>query len=428
MRIERFPVLADDDQDLLDRLAVGLGDREARVLAYLLLGGDRADFGEDPATLLSVRVGTGLGRAAAKRALRALVAADLVCETTADTGGQGRPPTAWTVEADRDTVCERVDTAHARALLDRAEAFAATRDDPAQDHEGVVASDRDRTVQVSLNWQPNGLHAPLFAARAAGTYADRDLTVTLEPRTGSGAALRDVASGQAPIGIVGSTTLLRGRSRDAPVVPLALLYQRALAVLYTTREAFGEPFERAEQLRGRRIGMPVGSEIGLLARLFLEQAGVAADVTVVNVEGEERTALLTGRVDVVTGSLSDPARIGAGGTTVDTIRIAERFPIYGPALVARRETLATHRSLLVDFLAGTVAGAGRARADPAAAAEAVAAVGDESATRARRTFEDAVETGWTSEAVAEHGWGWHRIEDWERLRDVLRQVGLLDDR
>nr|WP_282594400.1 ABC transporter substrate-binding protein [Halorientalis brevis] len=265
----------------------------------------------------------------------------------------------------------------------------------------------------------------MYAAREAGAYSERNLSVTFAPRTGSGAALRDVVAGDSLLGIVGSTTLLRAVADEQPVVPLALLYQRALAVLYTTRAAFGEPFERVAQLRGRRLGMPVDSEIGLLGRFYLRQAGVADDVTVIDLQGEERTALLADTVDAVTGSLSDPARVRTGDATVDTIRLGDRFPIYGPAVVAREEALAAARSVLADFLAGTMVGVARARADPAVAASAVD--GDESAARARQTFEDAIETGWTSDAVAAHGWGWHQAEDWERLRGVLAQVDLLTE-
>lgn len=424
MRIKRFPVLTADDRDLVRRLGVGLGEQEARVLGYLLLREDTAEYGEEPATLLSVRVGTDLPRSAAKTALSSLADAGLVTETTAETDGQGRPPTAWRVDDDPATLCREVYTIHARALLDRAAEFTTAWNDGAGECNGLDTSETGRTMSVSLNWHPNGLHAPLYAAQERDAYGDRDLSVTFEPRTGSGAALRDVVTGDSLLGVVGSTTLLRAVADGTPVVPLALLYQRALAVLYTTREAFGEPFERVSQLRDRRIGMPVGSEISLLGRFYLRQAGVADDVTVVDLQGEERTALLADQVDVVTGSLSDPARVRTPGTTVDIIRLAERFPIYGPALVACRETLTSNRSLLVDFLAGTMVGVARAQADPAVAATAIE--GDDSAARARRTFEQAIDTGWTNDAVEAHGWGWHQTDDWERLRAVLDQVDLLD--
>ena len=438
MRPEQYPVLTDEDEPLVTRLSVGLGDRQARVLAYLLARSAADAFADPPATLLSVRVGTDLGRSVAKEALAALTAAGLVAETTVPREGQGRPPTAWTPVADREETTERVFSTHATALLEQAAAVAG---DAAQgtDDGRRDADERDvgtenapeagtvdgKPVTVSLNWRPNGLQAPLLAARANDAYADRGLDVSFAAETGSDAALATVREGEALAGLVGATTLVTARHEGATLVPLALLYQRALAMLYTTRETFGEPFERAAQLRGRTVGMPVGSEIGRLGRLFLEQAGVADDVTIVDVAGEEQGALLAGDVDAVTGSLADPQRLREDGATVDAVHVAERFPIYGPALVARRPALTARRDALRALLAGTMAGVARTRVDPAVARTAVAEAGGPPAERARRSFEAARSVGGGAEPVADHGWGWHRPADWERLRTVLDQVGLL---
>lgn len=429
MKPEQYPVLTEEDEPLVTRLSVGLGDRQARVLAYLLARAGAEEFDDPPATLLSVRVGTGLGRSVARDALSSLTAAGLVTETTVPRDGQGRPPTAWTPVADRDGAIDRVFATHAADLLDQAAAVAADLDADVADAEDATGDDGtpdEESVTVSLNWRPNGLQAPLHSARAVGAYAERGLDVSFTAETGSDAALAAVTSGEALAGLVGSTTLVTARRDGVAVVPLALLYQRALAMLYTTRDAFGDPFERAAQLRGRTVGMPVGSEIGLLGRLYLEQAGVADDVTIVDVAGEERGALVSGDVDAVTGSLADPQRLREEGATVDAVHVAEQFPLYGPALVTRRAALTTRRDALAALLAGTMAGVARTRVDPAFAGTVVADAGGPPADRARRSFEAARSVAGDTETVAAHGWGWHRPADWDRLATVLDQVGLLE--
>ncbi|MFB6165700.1 MAG: ABC transporter substrate-binding protein [Haloarculaceae archaeon] len=442
MEIERFPVLAADDEPLVERLAVGLGTAPARVLAYLLARRERDDVDDGPVSLLSVRVGTGLNRSAAREALDALADADLVAQTTLETEGPGRPPTGWALPAAPETVERRVSDRQAEALLDRADAFADWRGDAVEPPDEPADDGATDALALRLNWRPNGLQAPVFAALAADAYAERGLDVSVGHRRGSEKALSAVVDGPADVALVGAATLLRAGDDGAPVVPLALLYQRAAAVIYTTRAAFDGRLERAEQLRGRRVGTPVTSEIGLLGRLFLAQAGVADETTVVDVSGEEQAALRSGRVDAVTGSLSDPEHLRERGATVDAIPVAERFPIYGPAFVARRSTLAADRPAMSAFLAATMAGLADARADPRAAAAAVARAGDrrepadgasgeerpasraggDSRRRARRTFADAVETVGRSEAVDAHGWGWHDPDDWERLATVLDRV------
>lgn len=428
MNVKRFPVLAADDRDVVEEFAVGLGENRARVLSYLYLRRVSKEFGDGPARLLSVRIGADLNRNAAKTALRQLEETGLVDRTTLPADEQGRPPRAWGVIGDRETLRDRTYRKHATTLLDHAEEVADQfeRDvvDGSFDRPPQTPDDTDRTV-VSLNWYPNGLQVPLFAAQEANEYAERGQTVSFVHRMGSDQALADVATGDATVGVVGAVTLLRAIAEETPVLPIALFYQRAPAVLYTTRARFGEPFERASQLRGRRVGMPVNSEIGLLGRLFLEQAGIASDVTVVDVQGEEVEAIRAGRVDAVTGSFTDPDRLRDDGETVDTVPVVDRFPIYGPALVVRRDTLEARRDVLRDALTGTMAGLAVAKRDPGDAVATIASTGRDSIAHTRRAFEEVSDRFGSSEAVQTHGWGWQRFDAWQRLVDVLGQVDLL---
>ncbi|MEM4781697.1 MAG: ABC transporter substrate-binding protein, partial [Halalkalicoccus sp.] len=226
------------------------------------------------------------------------------------------------------------------------------------------------------------------------------------------------------VGLVGAATVLRARAAGEPVVPVAVAYRRAPAVLYTVRETFGEPLAGVDQLRGRRVGMPARSETGTLGRLFLNQVALDGAVRIVDTGGEERDALLSGAVDVVTGSFSDPRDLERRGMIVDALTIADRFPIYGPTLVVREGTLVERGAALERFLAAATAGWARARHDPTAAAERVADRSDEPADRLAAAFETASrEFG----GAREDGWGHQDEATWDRLRTALEQGALLTD-
>lgn len=425
MEVREFPVLTDDDRPLEDRLAVGLGDDPARVLAYLLLRAERAEFDDEPASSLAIQVGTELNRSTARDALNRLADRDLVVETTIRDETGGRPPKAWRVPRGIDESVGRVYDRHATALLDRATEFA-DEDPDAGDPSAVAADPENAPLAVALNWRPNGLHAPFFAADADGAYDERDLSVTFEPNRGSRAAIDAVVDGDADVGVAGAATLLRARAAGDPVVPVASLYQHAMTAIYALDDAFDEPFERAAQLRGRRVGTPVESEVGLLSRLFLSQAGVLDDVEVVDLDGEEREALVSGEVDAVTGSFADPRRLAADGTPVESIAVADRFPIPGPAIVATERVLSESRPELAAFLAATAAGWASAARDRDRAAELVAERSERPAAEERRTFAEAVEEFGASETVRKRGWGWRRADAWRRLETVLERVELRD--
>jgi ABC-type nitrate/sulfonate/bicarbonate transport system substrate-binding protein len=478
MHTREFPVLDEADEPLVDRLAAGLGDDAARVLAYLLARERFADAGDpEPTTRLAVRIGTDLNRETVATALNRLTDRDLLATTTLRTSARGRPPNAWRPVAPESETTDRVYATHGDRLAAQAAAVAAAigagseserevgsgtesagRSNgitDARNADGNGGSDGDdengvsESLRLGLNWEPNGLHAPFFAARAAGQYDRGDLSVEIGANRGSGAAISGVVDGESDVALAGAATVVRARREGTPVVPLALCFQRAMTTLYTTRAAFGGPFERVHQLRGKRVGTSSRSETGLLGRLFLAQAGVLDEVTVVDIAGEERAALREDLADVVTGSFADPRRLEREGETVDALTVADQFPMYGPALVTTETTLRTRRSALEAFLAGTTAGWTEAVSNPTEAVRAIDGRGgtgryaslddagrdgssdSEGKThsggldRERRTFERAVREFGASARVENHGWGWHDRGGWQRLETALGQVDLV---
>jgi ABC-type nitrate/sulfonate/bicarbonate transport system substrate-binding protein/predicted transcriptional regulator len=418
MHEREFRVLDGDDAPIVDRLAAAVGRDAARILAYLLLRAEREDA---PATNLHIQVGTQLNRTAVSDAVGELESADLVERTSLADAGRGRPPTAWRPVDDLESTARRAYDRHAEALIEHAgdcHGRAACPD------EGVAGSAEGFTV--ALNWAPNGLHAPLYAAMSADWYDEFDVDVRVAHHDGSRRAVERVGSGAADVGLAGAATVVRARMAGEPIVPVAVLYQRSMTVLYTVREVFGEPLRSVEQLRGRRVGMPPRSETRVLGQLLLSRT-VEDDVRIVDTNGEERDALLRGEADVVTGSVTDPERFERRDMTADALLVTDHFPVYGPTVVARGDVLTDRTATLRAFLAGTTAGWTAARSDPTAAAERIAEADDCSPASVRRTFERAAEEFGESDAVRDRGWGWQRDRTWDRLRTALQQRELLGE-
>jgi ABC-type nitrate/sulfonate/bicarbonate transport system substrate-binding protein len=424
MRTREFWVLSEDDRPVIDRLAAGLGETPARVLAYLLLRREHEGVSDAPASQLAVRVGTGLNRKAVTDALARLEERSLVSVTTVQNGGSGRPPKAWYAPDGLETAVDHVYEQHAKALLERAAIVGGRESDGTE-----PTGDPDGPVEVGLNWRPNGLHVPFYVAKGLDgrTAGSTGVPIALEHYRGSRQALEGLLAGEVDVGVAGAATIVRARDDDEPIVPVAVLYQRAMTALYTTRETFGEPLTSVDQLRGRRIGTPKGSETDVLCRLFVSQTAIAETIRFVDTSGEEREALLSGEVDVVTGSFSDPRRLESEGATVDSVLVADHFPIYGPTLVVREGTLFDRSAPLERFLAAMVRGWIDAQRRGDDAVRAIADEAGESPEEVRETFEVAVEEFGTTDAVRDHGWGWQRPETWDRIEAALRQGGLLGE-
>lgn len=417
MHPRTFWVLDDDDRDVVDDLAVGLGRTAARVLAYLLRRAERED---EPATAVQMQIGTELSRSPISDAVSRLEEDGLIDRSTLPDDTQGRPPSAWRPSGDLAESRRRAYEQHARALLDRAEALFVDRP---SDSEPETGSETDLTV--ALNWRPNGLHVPIYAASEAAWYDEYGADVDIEHHEGSSRAVDRVRQAEADVAVAGAATVLRARAAGVPLVPIAVLYQRAMTVLYTAREAFGEELRSVSQLQGRRIGMVPRSETGVLGRLFISQTALEDDIEIVETTGEERAALSTGRADVVTGSMTDPRQLERRGKTVDALQVTDHFPIYGPTIAVHERLLRTRRSALAAFLAGTAGGWADAKSDPGPAVDRIAAIGDDEPDDVRATFERAVDDFGDSEATRERGWGWQRERTWDRLRTALDQGELL---
>lgn len=426
-------VLDDDDRALVERLAAGLGRDAARVLAYLLLRRDHDRIERSRATSMAIRIGTDLNGKAVDDAVSRLETRDLIERATVESSGGGRPPNAWRPVRGRRETVDRVYRTHSNALLEQAAAVADVAREPTGEPGSFdgpgdeSASEGDREVDVALNWRPNALHLPLYAAVGEGAYERRGLDVTLANHRGSHRALEAVLDGDADVGLVGAGSVVRALAADRPVAPLAVLHQRTATVLYALRDRFGEPFESVDQLRGRRILTTTGSETCLLARLFLSQADLLREVELVDADGEERDGLIAGDADVATGSFADPLELEADGRTVDVLSIGGHFPIYGLTLVGPADLFDRGDGPWRRFLAGTAAGWATARTDPGPAAAEVAAETGESASDVSERFARAAESFGTDDAVRDEGWGWHAPATWDRLAAALDQGDLLGE-
>ncbi|EMA59757.1 ABC transporter substrate-binding protein [Halorubrum lipolyticum] len=426
-------VLDDDDRVLVERLAAGLGRDAARVLAYLLLRRDHERIDRSRATSMAIRIGTGLNGKAVDDAVSKLEARDLIERAVVESSGGGRPPNAWRPARDHRETLDRVYHTHSIALLERAAAVADADREPAAGAEPLnepgdeSAPERRAEVVVALNWRPNALHLPLYAAVDEGAYERRGLDVSVTNHRGSHQALEAVLDGSADVGLVGAGSVVRALAADRPVVPLAVLHQRTATVLYAIRDRFGEPFESVNQLRGRRILTTTGSETCLLARLFLSQTDLLSEVELVDADGEERDALIAGDADVATGSFADPLELETDGRTVDVLSIGDHFPIYGLTLVGSAAAFERGGEPWRRFLAGTASGWATARTDPVSGAAAVAAETDEPAGAVSERFARAVESFGARDVVRDEGWGWHGPARWDRMEAALEQGDLLGE-
>lgn len=153
-------------------------------------------------------------------------------------------------------------------------------------------------LTLVLDWYINPDHAPIMVAQQTGAFAAEGLEVSIIPPSDPALPPRLVAAKQADLAITYQPQLHFFADQGLPLMRVGTLINTPLNTLITLDRSMKNP----GALKGKRIGYSVsGIEQATLATM-LSHEGVKADqVTLINVNFQLTSALLTGKVDAVIG-------------------------------------------------------------------------------------------------------------------------------
>lgn len=241
-----------------------------------------------------------------------------------------------------------------------------------------------RPVELALDFTPNPVHAPVFAA--ARTGADREEGIRLrirEPGEGPN-ALKLVASGRALLGLLDIHDLAIAREQGIDVVAVAALVQRPLAALLADPSV-----RRPRDLEGRTVGVSgLPSDPAFVRAIVEEDGGEYERIEQVTIGFKAVSALLARRVAAV------PAFWNAEGVALEQRgRDIRQFRVedYGAppypevVVIASRRALRERREDVRAAVRAIAAGVDAVADDPDAAVRELAAVAaaDEELVRAQ---------------------------------------------
>jgi NitT/TauT family transport system substrate-binding protein/sulfonate transport system substrate-binding protein len=147
------------------------------------------------------------------------------------------------------------------------------------------------------------LHAPIFVAVEQGLFDKYGLDVEVVMFQTGVEMINGLLAGGHDVNTMGSIPFLSGVSNGFPLVLIGQLHGNALATSYADNVgiASNSSISSVADLRGKRIGLPMGSGAEGYTLGVLAAAGMsAADVQLVNVGPSELpTALLNSDVDAI---------------------------------------------------------------------------------------------------------------------------------
>lgn len=148
-------------------------------------------------------------------------------------------------------------------------------------------------VDLALDFTPNAVHAPIFAARRTGADRARGVDLRIH-RPGAGPdALKLVASGRLDVGVLDIHDLAIARSRGVDVVAIGALIRRPLAALVARRVV-----RRPRDLAGRTVGVSgLPSDPAFLRAIVEDDGGDFGAVERVTIGFNSVGSLISGRID-----------------------------------------------------------------------------------------------------------------------------------
>jgi NitT/TauT family transport system substrate-binding protein len=291
------------------------------------------------------------------------------------------------------------------------------------------ASQNDGGPSLLLNWKPNGLHVPYYAARAQGYYEEEGVSLAgIESGQGSDFAAKQVGLGNAPLAVTSADQVLNVNSRGLSPRSVGVVMQRSPVVVFTTRETFGEELESVDQLAGKTVGTGPGM-VRTLTEALLERGGVRSDVTMTDTGYDTVQQLLAGEIDAAGGVFGDAVVARDRGREVSSISVARAIPSYGHVLATNEEYAAENAETVRGFLRATARGAAWATRNPGAATDALVEANPSlTETRAvqREKWAVMAREYVLSATVRERGWGWSKEEPWQTMKDTLQSADILD--
>jgi NitT/TauT family transport system substrate-binding protein/putative hydroxymethylpyrimidine transport system substrate-binding protein len=208
-----------------------------------------------------------------------------------------------------------------------------------------------------LDFVPNGVHAGIYRALAAGYYRRQGIDLHIVQPTSTADTLRLIQAGRAQFGIADGidvgTQIAAGRDAEG----IMALLERPAGGLIALRSA---GLRSPKQLEGGTVGITgVPSDSAVLRTVVSDAGGNPDDVHVVTIGFNGAQALAAGKLDAFTGFVpADGVQLQRTGHPITAFRLDEwGGPAYpGLVVFSTRREIAADPALMRGFVAATLHG------------------------------------------------------------------------
>jgi putative hydroxymethylpyrimidine transport system substrate-binding protein len=239
------------------------------------------------------------------------------------------------------------------------------------DNNSSAAGGHVETVQLALDFTPNAVHAPIYAATRTGRDRANGVRLVIRQPGAGPDALKLVAAGKLDLGVLDIHDLAIARQRGIDVVAIGALVRKPLAALVTRPS-----IHRPRDLEGHKVGVSgLPSDPAFLDAIIGHDGGDLARVHQVTIGFNAVSGILAGKVDGAPVFWNaEGVALRRRGVPVREFRVEDYgAPAYPEVvLITARRTLERERDRLRRTLLAIEQGVAAVRADPGAAVTQIA--------------------------------------------------------
>jgi NitT/TauT family transport system substrate-binding protein len=239
-----------------------------------------------------------------------------------------------------------------------------------------LAGAADKDVKFSLDFTPEGFHAPFYTALEKGYYKDEGLNVRISRGNGSGETVRRVAAGEYDIGLAHVVALISARANQNVEVKGVMQYmERDMLAIWVRDDG---TIKTPKDFEGKTGATSPGNAQYVFFPALAKAAGFDAS----KVTWKTADAALLGpmllqkQVDLIPLYMLHGPRLIPQATQRGLKLKAFEYADYGldtyaEAVIAKNETIAKDPAMIAGFVKATLKGQQWANENPDEAAKIV---------------------------------------------------------
>src|SRR4051812_22129322 len=231
-----------------------------------------------------------------------------------------------------------------------------------------------RPMTVALDFTPNAVHAPIYAAERKGYDRAEGVKIRIRPPGSAPDSLKLLAAGKVDLAVLDIHDLGLARERGRDFVGVGALVQRPLAAIIA-RAGIGRP----RDLEGKRVGVSgLPSDPAVLRAVMLDDGGDYRKVRQVTIGFAAVPSLIDGKIDAVpTFWNAEGVVLRQRGVAIREFRVddygAPRYPEV--VLIATRKSLERRREQVDAVVRAVKRGSEDVLRDPEPAVRDIARAG-----------------------------------------------------